>query len=164
MADRRGFGPERERKCVAREAEPPARDCQLSVAANAETASLKSAERERARRWFATDWQVKEAAKAGARAARRWQRKEKCARGQTVAGDSRQCGEPSNPARKRVRPRTAERDRARTGLHGRLGIRAVDLSTKPQTGNENTTPGDGLPEARPFRDRTKNSRGVPRAP
>lgn len=131
--------------------------------ANAETASLKSAERERARRWFATDWQVKEGAKAGARAARRWQRKEKCARGQTVAGDSRECVEPSNPARKRVRPRTAERDRARTGLHGRLGIRAVDLSTKPQTGNENTTPGDGLPEARPFRDRTKNSRGVPRA-
>src|SRR5437868_9932228 len=47
------------------------------------------------------------------------------ARGQTVAGDSRECVEPSNPARKRVRPRTAERDRARTGLHGRSEERRV---------------------------------------
>src|SRR6266705_5258248 len=103
MADRKG--PERERQWAAQEAEPPARDGRLWVAptANAKTASLKSTEREPARKSFATQWQRKEAAKAGGRAARRWQTKEKRGWRQTVALDSRECGETRNPARKRVR-------------------------------------------------------------
>src|SRR5215472_14796422 len=101
-ARRKGFSPERERKCVVDRAKPSARDCRLSVApaAHAETARRKSTERERARRWYATDWRQQGAAKAGGAAARRSQKKERCAPRPTPAGDSRECDETSYPGMK----------------------------------------------------------------
>src|SRR6516225_3612249 len=76
----------------------------------------------------------------------------------TLAGHSRECDETRNPARKTVRRRAGEMDRAWRGLHGHLGIKAVAVWNQPRTRDEKTTPRDWLPEARAITQ--KNSRGV----
>src|SRR5215472_12873632 len=115
-ARRKGLGPEGERKCVVDRAKPSARHCRLSVAptANAETARRKSTERERVRRWYATDWRQQQTAQAGGAAARRSQKKERCAPRPTPAGDSRECDETSCPG---IERRGGEMVRAWICLH-----------------------------------------------